>query len=392
MVRIIKKHFEKENQNNCKILLLRTAALGDFLFAVPAFALIREKLPNAHITLLTSISTNSYSRRSAMKYIATSNKLPWLKFVVPSLLNAAIIIESLSIKHFLNLRKEIKKIKPDITIILPHPNDQLLGIIKKITFLKLIGVNKKIYGSNLVGLFLKFLKINKEVDTVHKIMGPIQAISKVPYLMDIDKSKIYFPLKHDQLDILWAKDFINKHNFFDKKFIAIAPGSIQPHKKWPKEKYLELIKKLINNFDIYIIVIGTSNDREVGEYIYENIDEIYKNRIILIAGEISIQQSAALLKKCSLIVGNDGGSMHLGAAVGIPVVSIIPGIEPVGSVDPWGNERFSVRHTGLDCSPCYSFTHCPEGHKKCMRDIPVQNVLQSLRLVIDSFDNKMARE
>ena len=377
---------ETKNGSNCNILLLRTAALGDFLFAVPAFALIREKLPNAHITLMTSISTNSYSRISALKYVEGSNKLPWLKFVVPSLLNTAIIIESLSIGHFLTLRKEIKKIKPDLTIILPHPNDQPLGIIKKITFLKLIGVNKKIYGSNLVWLFFRFFKINKEVDTAHKIMGPIHAISKVPFLMDIDKSKIYFPLKNDESDLLWAKNFINKHNLFVKKIVAIAPGSIQPHKKWPKEKYLELIKKLINKFDIYIIIIGTPDDREVGEYIYENIEEEYKNRIILIAGEISIQQSAALLKKCSLIVGNDGGSMHLGAAIGIPVVSIIPGIEKPGSVDPWDNFENSVR-INVVCSPCYSYTYCPMEHKKCMVDIPIELVYSKCEIILQRVFN-----
>ena len=41
-----------------------------------------------------------------------------------------------------------------------------------------------------------------------------------------------------------------------------------------------------------------------------------------VTGRTTLRQTAALLKKCDLYVGNDTGSMHLAAAAGIPVVEI----------------------------------------------------------------------
>jgi ADP-heptose:LPS heptosyltransferase len=83
----------------------------------------------------------------------------------------------------------------------------------------------------------------------------------------------------------------------------------------------------------------------------------------------------AVLQRCAVLVGNDGGAMHLAAAVGCPAVSLIPGIEFPGSVDPWGYSHLSVRHP-TQCSPCYSFTYCPLGHQDCMREITVDAVLE----------------
>ena len=42
------------NQEAKKILIIKWGALGDVLASVPTIVKIREKFPNAHITLLSS--------------------------------------------------------------------------------------------------------------------------------------------------------------------------------------------------------------------------------------------------------------------------------------------------------------------------------------------------
>lgn len=95
----------------------------------------------------------------------------------------------------------------------------------------------------------------------------------------------------------------------------------------------------------------------------------------------TVAQLAALLAKCVLLVGNDGGAMHLGSAVGCPTVSIVPCLEYPGSVEPWADRHRAVRHA-VDCAPCYSFASCPKGHNLCMKDLPMAAVWRECASVL----------
>jgi ADP-heptose:LPS heptosyltransferase len=65
---------------------------------------------------------------------------------------------------------------------------------------------------------------------------------------------------------------------------------------------------------------------------------------------LPLDELAAILKQCSLYVGNDSGITHLAAAVGTPVVALF------GPTDPgvWGprGKCVSILYGKTDCSPC----------------------------------------
>ena len=70
--------------------------------------------------------------------------------------------------------------------------------------------------------------------------------------------------------------------------------------------------------------------------------------------------------------------MHLADAVGATVVSIVPGLEFPDSIEPWHNIDRAIRHP-VPCAPCYSFTCCPEGHNRCMKELSIAAVLRQVR-------------
>ena len=107
----------------------------------------------------------------------------------------------------------------------------------------------------------------------------------------------------------------------------------------------------------------------------DRIQAVNPDRILSLAGGSSIAQSAALFARCDLVVGNDGGAMHLADAMGARVVSIVPGLEFPESIEPWHNQDRAVRHP-VECAPCYSFTYCPVGHNRCMIDLPIERVVE----------------
>lgn len=368
-----------------KIILLRSSTLGDFILSIPSMITLREMYPNTRLILLTIFSGKKEVRKAVESYISSSNSVPWLSFVVPSIIDDAIVIRSLSIKQlFRNVRHKIEEIAPDAVVILPQQfGGGLKGNIKKLLFLYLIGVRCPIYGwqPNCTGFF-RSVQYNAGCLS-HAVQAPLRAVYEIVGIQKSEDVQIKFSLDLKKEEEAWVEKFWDQNNLHGRRVMAIAPGSIHKHKQWPTYKFVELLRCILNLYDIDLVIVGTYMDNGIGQYIRKEVSP----KILNLAGNATILQVASLLKRCSLLVGNDGGAIHLAAAVNCPCVSIISGIEYPGSIEPWGYERFVVRNE-VQCAPCYSFTHCPRGDNKCIRDIPVQQVLASCKDIIDMKERK----
>jgi heptosyltransferase II len=76
-----------------------------------------------------------------------------------------------------------------------------------------------------------------------------------------------------------------------------------------------------------------------------------------------------VLKRCAVFVTNDTGAMHVGAAVGVPVVAIFGPTDPT-TTSPVGSHVL-LRHP-VPCSPCL-LRECPIDHR-CMTGVSVDSV------------------
>jgi heptosyltransferase-2 len=350
-----------------KILVLRVGALGDFIMAVPALSLLRRIFPTSSITLLTSTTSLSLHREKIQDYTGKVN-YPWIEFVSPSIVDHAFCIDSFSFRNLLVLRKTLRDNFYDLAVILPNPGENGLSILKKIIFIRVLGFSGVIYGhqqrSN--NKIFRAAQYNAGLFE-HHVIQPIKSVLEITG-EKYNPNLINFTLSIAQNDMDWARDFIASANT-GNGFFAIAPGAIMDHKKWPINSFLSLCELIINNFNVTLLIIGTSEESYLGDIIASKFEGFVYN----LCGISTINQSAAVLKYCRLLVGNDGGAIHLGTAVGCPTVSIVPGIEYPDSIEPWFSKEFSVRKN-LECSPCYSFNFCPKGHKRCMYDIEVLSV------------------
>jgi ADP-heptose:LPS heptosyltransferase len=87
-------------------------------------------------------------------------------------------------------------------------------------------------------------------------------------------------------------------------------------------------------------------------------------------GKTNLLQLAGLLERCTLLVTNDTGTMHVATAVGTPVVALFGSTPPL-TTGPWGKEHVVVRKD-VPCSPCWKRI-CPTDHR-CMELITVDEV------------------
>ena len=88
-----------------------------------------------------------------------------------------------------------------------------------------------------------------------------------------------------------------------------------------------------------------------------------------------------MIRRCRLVVANDGGSVHVATAVGTPVVAVYG----PSNADAWGpyprhDPRHQVVREALACSPCIHRGHSfgtPQGcpARTCLAILEVPSVL-----------------
>lgn len=146
--------------------------------------------------------------------------------------------------------------------------------------------------------------------------------------------------------------------------VALAPGSVWPNKRWLPEHFAEVARRLTAE-GARVVLTGGPGDREIAAQIVAAVPQA-----VDLCGRTRLTESAALLRRCALLVSNDSAPVHLAGAVGTPVVQIYGATTPdlgFAPLDP----RSKVVEIELDCRPCKKLhaPACPLGHFRCMRDL-----------------------
>ena len=166
-------------------------------------------------------------------------------------------------------------------------------------------------------------------------------------------------------------------------FTAVAPGSIWGTKRWP---YYPALAAAVNG---PIVVIGGAEDAPLAE----TIVAAAPGRAWSAAGALSLKSSAALIKRARVLVTNDSAPLHLGTAVGTPLVAVFGPTVPEQGFGPRGSRSLALGHAGLACRPCSAHGPevCPLGHHRCMRELPVETVAEATIMVAEAEERRAIR-
>lgn len=105
----------------------------------------------------------------------------------------------------------------------------------------------------------------------------------------------------------------------DSMLIALGIGASQEKRQWPIERFGAAAAALRRKWpEAKFLIVGDSTDAQLAE----RLRELLGSALLNFAGKCSIGQSAALLSRCRLYVGNDSGPMHMAAAMQVPVVEL----------------------------------------------------------------------
>jgi len=125
-------------------------------------------------------------------------------------------------------------------------------------------------------------------------------------------------------------------------WIGILPGAARgPAKQWPQEHFIELGARLVHKGVGRIAIMGSVQERELCARITAGI----KNNVVNLAGKTPFAVWAGVLQRCSAVVANDSGGMHLSAALGTPVVGLFGWTDPE-KTGPLGPSRI-LQHSRI---------------------------------------------
>ena len=336
----MKRDFSQVN----RILVRGVNWVGDTVLSYPAVQELKTLFPKSHLAILIP----SY-------LVDLWKTFPYVDEIIPFQKKEGIG----SIWEDLNLSQSLKERNFDLAVILPRSFRSAFHI-----FLARIPIRIG-YQSEGRSLFLTHgIRRTKEIlhgHRVHYYRKLIEPLGKTEGLLS---PKIF--LREE--DRRWADGVLKDLGIPEGKLlIGMNPGATYGLAKcWYPDRFGKLGKRLAEKWQARILLFGKEEERPI-------VDEILHylgTEGIDLTGKTGLLQLAALLERCTLLVTNDTGTMHMATAVGIPVAALFGSTPPLAT-GPWGEGHMVVRRD-VPCSPCWKRI-CPKDHR-CMELITVDEV------------------
>jgi heptosyltransferase-2 len=160
-------------------------------------------------------------------------------------------------------------------------------------------------------------------------------------------------------------------------WLALNPGAeYGPAKRWPAERFIAAAQEIQQRTGCRWLVLGGKGDMELAGSITGKL-----SGSVNLAGRTSLRELCAVLKLSRVLLTNDTGPMHVGAALGTKTVALFGSTSPelTGPGVP-GGEQPGIVKGAAPCAPCF-LRDCPIDFR-CMLSIEtnrgVAAVLQAL--------------
>ncbi|AJC86696.1 lipopolysaccharide heptosyltransferase II [Campylobacter sp. RM16704] len=209
-------------------------------------------------------------------------------------------------------------------------------------------------------IILKLIKTKKRFCFNKEILKEEHQVLK--YLNFIEKSLDFKANSNDLKLPIKAKT--------TRKILGINAGAhFGSAKRWETDYFAEVAKAFSSTHQI--LIFGVESEREICEEIYNMLlNEGIKVKNL--CGKTSIFTLCKNISMLDLLITNDSGPMHIGAAYGVKTVAIF-GSTRFNQTSPW-QENAKIAHLDLACMPCMQ-KKCPLEHHKCMKDLKPKIVI-----------------
>ena len=127
----------------------------------------------------------------------------------------------------------------------------------------------------------------------------------------------------------WFEEMCRTNNIDrNRPLVVLHAGASDPAKRWPENKFIELMTYMQERQNCTFVLIGTPDIQAQSQQIVQGVSFPVTD----LTGKTNLGQLMYLIHQCQLMISNDSGPVHIAAAYDKPVVSIFtrnqPGINP----------------------------------------------------------------
>ena len=176
-----------------------------------------------------------------------------------------------------------------------------------------------------------------------------------------------------------AADFLSRNGVTESDvLIGIHPGGGWPYKLWPVERFAALGDLLNQNYGAKILIFAGPDEASLRD---QMLNEMKSPPIL--AQDTGLRETAALIQRCQLYIGNDTGPMHISAAVGTRAIAIF-GPTNARRSGPYGDEHIVIAEK-IHCSPCHPGRKpggCKRGSCLAMEAVSLEQVAETVERIL----------
>ncbi len=328
-----------------KILVIKFGGMGDVLLSTPVLPNLRAYFPEAEIDYLTLIKNRD---------ILMDNHY----------INRVLTYDMRIDKSF-DLLRHIRHKGYNLVIdLFGNPRTALLTWITGAKY----RVGFRFRGRN----YAYNIKQTGRGGEVHNTDFNLDALTAAGIPIVSKKLNLSVNIVHEE----FADKFINENNLRNDFLVGIALTGGWESKKYKLNDYVELIMMLNEKFRVkYVLLWG--NKKELHDA--EHIQKLFPHLAFVIP-DSPIRYLAAIISRCSVIIGNDSGPLHISGAMGKPVLGIYGPTNP-HLQGPYGEQNVIAQNEKLECLHC-NLLECPIGNI-CMTELPKEYIFEKFLELIN---------
>lgn len=334
-----------------KILIIRTAHIGDVLFTTPMLASLRRAYPQAQIDYLcgdwaVDIIRNNPNIDNIIVYNAF-----WLDRKRRNKLN---------LRTICNLRSQ----KYDLII--------QCGFEYKDNILARSINAKNIIGYSICGFgFLLDKSASYVKDKIHDKDLHLKLLEAIGIKPEIKETQVYLSRteEHKAFQLLEQFDLMD--------YIAIAPGVGDKVRQWPIDSWSHLLALLLKKAK-KVVILGSSQESlvvsEILSSFFKDNEQRLKN-IINLTGTLTLMETTAVIKQAKAIIGLESSLIHIANALSIKSIAIFSGFTDTKRWAINDSITTTLKHECKDARKCNPY-QCT--HRDCLAAIKPEDVFKVL--------------
>ena len=315
-----------------RYLIISTTGMGDCLWGTPAIRALKKSFPDVSIDLLVharwkELLEGNPNVDRILEYYPQWYRQPLLAIKL--------------------LRQRYR------TVLIFHANPNIMRL------LPLIPTGRVLAHQPSDWLRKQWIvDVKGEVHGIPKRLAMIEALGGKS---DGGQMEIFFQAPEQHA----VEKFFKDNQLSQQKYIYINVGASGAHRRWPKEKFLQLAGKILESTDHSLILGGGPGEKESIAEIRSSLGQERCTDSL----KLNLKQDCNLIARARMLITCDTGPMHIGFATRVPTVAIF---------GPYDHK--STGPYDLEENKCFRIL---PSENKTLQDITVNEVWQTVRSALE---------